>query len=123
MANKRIFEIAKEMGIKSKAIVEKCHAEGLPKDVIKNHMSTVSIGLEQTIREWFATNDREESPHTAVEQAEKVDISKVRETKKKATKAKKVEADSDDSDHAPASPAATAIAEPPAAPAKAVKAT
>ena len=37
------------LGIKSKAIVEKCHAEGIPKDVIKNHMSSVSIGLEQTI--------------------------------------------------------------------------
>tara|TARA_R110002073_G_scaffold1715_3_gene12260 strand:- start:11766 stop:14645 length:2880 start_codon:yes stop_codon:yes gene_type:complete len=123
LANKRIFEIAKELGIKSKAIVEKCHAEGLPKDVIKNHMSTVSIGLEQTIREWFATNDTEESPHTAVEQAEKVDITKVRETKKKATKAKKSDAD-DAADDADDSSVATAIAEPPAAaPAKAVKAT
>ncbi|HCT45556.1 MAG TPA: hypothetical protein DF699_10105, partial [Phycisphaerales bacterium] len=95
MANKRIFEIAKELGIKSKAIVEKCHAEGIPKDVIKNHMSSVSIGLEQTIREWFANEtEGEENPHTAVEQAEKVDIEKVR-AKKKASK--KADADADDS--------------------------
>jgi translation initiation factor IF-2 len=118
LANKRIFEIAKEMGIKSKAIVEKCHAEGIPKDVIKNHMSTVSIGLEQTIREWFATNEAEESPHTAVEQAEKVDIEKVRETKKRATKAKKVEASSEDDGSDSSS--TTAVAEPPTK-AKAVK--
>ncbi len=88
MANTRIFEIAKELGIKSKAIVEKCHAEGIPKDVIKNHMSTVSIGLEQTIREWFAPTDDADSPHTAVEKTEKVDIEKVRENKPRKAKAK-----------------------------------
>lgn len=77
-------------------------------------MSTVSIGLEQTIREWFATNDSEESPHTAVEQAEKVDITKVRDTKK----AKKI-ADTDESKEDD-SGATTAVAEPPA---KAIKAT
>ncbi len=122
MANTRIFEIAKDLGIKSKAIVEKCHAEGLPKDVIKNHMSTVSIGLEQTIREWFATDETTDSSHTSVEQAEKVDIEKVRDTKKKAakasTKAKKI-ASSDTDDDA----SSTAIAEPPAKPLKAKPAT
>jgi translation initiation factor IF-2 len=111
LANKRIFEIAKELGIKSKAIVEKCHAEGIPADVIKNHMSTVSIGLEQTIREWFAAEETEESPHTAVEQAEKVDITKVRQTKKKATKAKAVESPIADDDSDASS--STAVAEPP----------
>lgn len=111
MANKRIFELAKELDIKSKAIVEKCHAEGIPVDVIKNHMSTVSIGLEQTIREWFATNDTEESPHTAVERAEKVDMEKVRETKKKPAKAKAAETSSDDEDDSASN---IAIAEPPA---------
>ena len=76
MANTRIFELAKELGIKSKAIVEKCHAEGIPKDVIKNHMSTISIGLEQTVREWFSSENTEESPHTAVEKTENVDLEK-----------------------------------------------
>lgn len=116
MANKRIFEIAKELGIKSKAIVDKCHAEGIPSDVIKNHMSSVSIGLEQTILEWFANeSEGEENPHTAVEQAEKVDIDKVR-AKKATKKATKAESDSDDSDDD--STTTTAVAEPP----KAVKA-
>jgi translation initiation factor IF-2 len=115
LANKRIFEIAKELGIKSKAIVEKCHAEGIPKDVIKNHMSSVSIGLEQTIREWFANeSDGEENPHTAVEQAEKVDIDKVRAKKKATKKAAKA----DDSEPSDESSTATAVAEAP----KAVKA-
>ena len=109
MANKRIFEIAKELGIKSKAIVEKCHAEGIPTDVIKNHMSSVSIGLEQTIREWFANEtESEATSHTAVEQAEKVDIEKVRAKQK----AKKVEAEDSANED---SSTTTAVAEPPKA--------
>ncbi len=49
---KRIFEIAKELDIPSKAILDKCRAEGIPN--MNNHMSAVSAGLEATIREWFA---------------------------------------------------------------------
>ncbi len=113
MANKRIFELAKELGIKSKAIVEKCHAEGIPKDVIKNHMSTISIGLEQTVREWFSAEGGEESPHTAVEKTEKVDLDKAR-SPKKATKAKKAKSeDEDDGDGG----TTTAVAAPPPPPA------
>ncbi len=113
MANKRIFEIAKELGIKSKAIVEKCHAEGIPKDVIKNHMSSVSIGLEQTIREWFANeSEGEENPHTAVEQAEKVDMDKARAKKKAAKRASDDDGGDDSSDD---SSTTTAVAEPPKA--------
>jgi translation initiation factor IF-2 len=73
---KRVFEIAKELGIKSKAIVEKCRAEGIPESVIKNHMSTASAGLEATFREWFSV--AEEGHGTAIETTEHVDIEKVR---------------------------------------------
>ncbi|RMH28138.1 MAG: translation initiation factor IF-2 [Planctomycetota bacterium] len=94
MASKRVFEIAKELGVKSKSIVDKCHAEGIPSEVIKNHMSTVSIGLEQTIREWFTA---EEGSSTAVEQADKVDLDKVREDKpRKARKAAGNDGDAED---------------------------
>lgn len=72
---KRVFEIAKELGIKSKAIVDKCRAEGIPEEVIKNHMSTVSAGLEATVHDWFRAGD---AGGTAVETAEKVDIDSVR---------------------------------------------
>ncbi len=91
--------------MKSKAVVEKCHAEGIPADVIKNHMSTVSAGLEATIREWFAS---EEGDHTAVETTEKVDIEKVRETRPRARKAKSADAGDDDTG------GTTAVAAPPA---------
>lgn len=99
MANKRIFELAKELGVKSKAIVDKCHAEGIPKDVIKNHMSTISIGLEQTVREWFAdVAGDEESPHTAVEESDRVDFERAKQTKPRARKAKPAETRGDSSE-------------------------
>ncbi|NBB94498.1 MAG: translation initiation factor IF-2 [Planctomycetes bacterium] len=68
----RIFELARELGVKSKDVLEKLRAEGVD---IKNHMSAVSAGLEATIREWFSTDG---GTHTAVEQTEHVDIEKAR---------------------------------------------
>jgi len=81
---KRVFEIAKQLGVTSKAVVAKCHDEGIPDDVIKNHMSSVSAGLEATIHEWFG--DAGGGGGTAVETAAKVDITKAR-AKPKAKKA------------------------------------
>ena len=71
---KRVFQVAKQLGVSSKAIVEKCSAEGVPD--ITNHMSTVKVGLEATIHEWFG--DAANEAHTAVETAEKVDLTKAR---------------------------------------------
>ncbi len=48
----RVFELARELGIKSKAILERCKAEGVPG--IDNHMTTVSAGLSASIRGWFS---------------------------------------------------------------------
>ena len=45
----RIHQLAKELGVNSKDIVAKCQAEEIPD--IANHMSPVSVGLAQTIRE------------------------------------------------------------------------
>ena len=50
---RRVFEIAKELSVASKAIVEKCKAEEVPG--ITNHMSTVKMGLEATIKQWFGS--------------------------------------------------------------------
>jgi len=36
------------------AVLERCWTEGIPKVSILNRYSTVSPGLEATIREWFA---------------------------------------------------------------------
>jgi len=81
LATTRVYLLAKELGIKSTAIVKKCQDEGLD---VKNHMSVLSAGLAATIREWFSEGDN----ITTVETAEKVDLEKVRIKKKKKTKEK-----------------------------------
>ena len=79
----RVHTLAKELNVKSKAILEKCQAEGLD---IKNHMSVLSVGLEATIREWFS-----EGAHlTTQETAERVNLEKVK-AKPRRRKKKEVE--------------------------------
>ena len=74
---RRVFEIAKELGVTSKAIVTKCTDEGVPG--ITNHMSTVKVGLVQTITEWFGEAAQSGvATQTAVEVADKVDLTKAR---------------------------------------------
>lgn len=101
---RRIFEIAKDLGIESKAIVAKCQAEGIPESVVKNHMSTITAGLEQTIREWFS-NDGGAHATAATETSAKVDPTAV-----KAKARKKSADDHKDADDAHA--AATAVVTP-----------
>ncbi len=72
----RIFELARELGVTSKDMLEKCRAEGLD---VKNHMATLSAGLEATIRDWFA----EAASGTAVETTEHVDLEQARQKAKK----------------------------------------
>jgi len=67
----RVHILAKELGVTSKAILDKCHAEGLD---LKNHMAVLSAGLEATIREWFSEGSHE----TAAETAERVNLDSVR---------------------------------------------
>ncbi len=106
---KRVHNLAKELGVTSKAILEKCRAEGLE---LKNHMATLSAGLEATIREWFSEGSHE----TVEEKAERVDLTKVRKKttrKKKTTKkaaAKKEEEAKEE--EAPQEEAAAVTAEP-----------
>ncbi len=76
MASTRVYILAKELGIKSSAIVKKCKDEGLD---VKNHMAVLSAGLAATIREWFSEGENV----TTIETSEKVDLEKVRIRKKK----------------------------------------
>ncbi|MHC4060922.1 MAG: translation initiation factor IF-2 N-terminal domain-containing protein, partial [Planctomycetota bacterium] len=92
MAATRVYILAKELGVKSSAIVKKCQAEGLD---VKNHMSVISAGLAATIHEWFSEGEN----ITTVETAKKVDLKKVKIRKKvkrkppaKKAKAKKAKA-------------------------------
>jgi len=78
----RVHALSKELGVTSKAILEKCKVEGV--EGVTNHMSTVSAGLAETVREWFSAQHQ----GTAVETAAKVDLAKVR-TKRKTTRKRK----------------------------------
>jgi len=60
----RVFELARELGVKSKEIIERCKSEGVPE--IKNHMTTVSIGLAESIRTWFNEDTQSSAAVTAV---------------------------------------------------------
>ena len=71
MATTRVYILARELGVKSSAIVKKCQDEGLN---VQNHMATISAGLAATIREWFSEGENV----TTVETAEKVDLDEVR---------------------------------------------
>lgn len=71
----RIHNLAKLLDVTSKAIITKCAAEGIE---IKNHMHVVSAGLEATIREWFS----EGAHNTTKEEAERVNLKKVKRKKK-----------------------------------------
>jgi len=49
--------LASELSVSSKAIIDKCQAEGI--DAVKNPMSTLSPALQHTIREWFSEKHTE----------------------------------------------------------------
>lgn len=105
---KRVHEIATELGVKSKVIIDKCHKEGIPESTIKNHMSSVSVGLEMSIREWFSS----ESHGTAVETAEKVDVEQVRARPRRGKATAKSQGGDDESGSVETD-ASVAVAEPP----------
>jgi translation initiation factor IF-2 len=71
LATTRVYILARELNVKSAAIVKKCQDEGLD---VRNHMATISAGLAATIREWFSEGENV----TTVETAERVDLEEVR---------------------------------------------
>ncbi len=74
----RVYLLAKELGVPSKAIVDKCLAEGI--EMKTGHMSPLTAGQAATVREWFS-----EGIHsTAVETTKPIDLKKIRIKRKKA---------------------------------------
>jgi len=97
--------------VTSKAVLEKCRAEGIE---LKNHMAALSAGLEATIHEWFS----EGAVGTAVETTEHVDLESARKKAAAARRRRKKKAAEEqaEADQAVADvPAAPAAAEAPAA--------
>lgn len=81
----RLHTLAKELGIPSKTIMEKCKAEGIE---LKNHMAAISLGLAESIKEWFSASN----VTTAVEVSEHVDITKLPKRRSKKSAAQETEA-------------------------------
>jgi len=102
-----VFEIAKELGVASKAVVQKCRDEGIPETVIKNHMSTVSVGLEATVREWFSGVEAPST--TAVETSKPVNLEKARAKPRTRKKGSAADASAGET----SGETGTAVAEPP----------
>ncbi len=99
----RVHSLAKELGVPSKVLIEKCRSEGIE---LKNHMAAISVGLAESIREWFSTDD----DVTSVEVGERVDLDKVR-IKRAEKKAKEAERRAAESGAASADEAADTDAE------------
>lgn len=75
----RVHHLAKELGVASKEIIAKCNAEGVEPQM-KNHMAAVSIGLAESIREWFSAG----ADVTTIEVATRVDLDKVKKPRRRA---------------------------------------
>jgi translation initiation factor IF-2 len=85
----RVNILAKELGVESKAILQKLKEEGLS-DQAPNHMSTLSLGLAESVREWFSSLG---SGGTAVETAPHVEVAAKPKTARKTKKAAAAPAD------------------------------
>ena len=78
----KVFQLAKELGVDSKAIVKKCKDEGIPD--IETHMSPVKAGLAATVREWFSSGELK----TAIESTTHVEAAKIQGAPRKRTSKK-----------------------------------
>ncbi|HSW44290.1 MAG TPA: translation initiation factor IF-2 [Phycisphaerae bacterium] len=108
MAEKlRVHILSKELVVTSKAIIEKCALEGV--EGITNHMSTVSAGLAETIREWFSA----QSGGTAVEEAPPVDLQKARAKRRDRRPKKEKAADKPEAEAAEPAPVTEPAEAPP----------
>ncbi|HEX4125372.1 MAG TPA: translation initiation factor IF-2, partial [Tepidisphaeraceae bacterium] len=72
MAKIRVSQLAKELGVESKAILAKCRDEGLD---VPTHMTMIPIGLAETVKQWFSEGS---GGGTAVETAAPVKVAKPR---------------------------------------------
>jgi translation initiation factor IF-2 len=69
LAKIRVSQLAKELGVESKAILAKCREEGVD---VPTHMTMLSIGLAETVRQWFS--EASGGGGTAVETAPPVKV-------------------------------------------------
>jgi translation initiation factor IF-2 len=109
----RVNQLAKELGVQSKQILDKLRDEGLG-DKAPNHMSVLPLGLAESVREWFSA---EHGGGTAVETAPPVAVAEkpARTTTRRKKKTEGAEDEPHEAPHAEA-PVAPVIEPAPAAP-------
>ncbi len=84
----RITQVAKELGVPTKDIIEKCISEGI--EGVTTPQASIPIGLAETIKEWFGGS----GSTTGAETAASVDVAGIRErVQKTAPKRKKAAGD------------------------------
>jgi translation initiation factor IF-2 len=99
--------LAKELGVESKDILQKLKEEGLSESA-PNHMSTLSVGLAESVREWFSSAAG--SGGTAVETAPHVEVA----AKAKTARSRKKKESTPEAPAAEAPPVDITLPEPPA---------
>jgi translation initiation factor IF-2 len=105
----RVNQLAKELGVESKAILTKLRDEGVP-NVPTNHQGTIALGLAASVREWFSSAEGANSGGTAVETAAPVETA----VKKAASRSRKKNAgETSEHDTSENNGGSTAVAEPP----------
>jgi translation initiation factor IF-2 len=109
--------LAKELGVESKAILHKLKEEGLG-DAAPNHMSVISLGLAESVREWFVHAG---GGGTAVETAAPVEVATKPKTARSRAR-KKAETSEEGDDHGGGTLTAEAPVEMPARPSRRVSA-
>ena len=55
----RIRDLAKELGLTSRQLIDRCRAEGYP---VQNSITKASPDLERRIRSWYAQNGISPAP-------------------------------------------------------------
>ncbi len=90
----RINELAKELQVSAKSILDKIRGEGIETEKELKTSSSISVGLAETVRDWKNTGELKADEESSVAVAEK--------PKKAAGKGKKTKAADDASESAPA---------------------
>jgi translation initiation factor IF-2 len=85
----RVNQLAKELGVQSKQILDKLRDEGLGEKA-PNHMSVLPLGLAESVREWFSTAH---GSGTAVETAAPVAVAEKPTTKTTARRGTRKKSD------------------------------
>ena len=98
----RVNQLAKELGVQSKQILDKLRDEGLAYKA-PNHMSVLPLGLAESVREWFSS---EHGGGTAVETAPPVALAEKPRTAIRRKKKGAAEAEFPEGEHEEAGEAA-----------------